>query len=593
MREHLAQGEGEAPCPGPAGQAEGGDAVAAELEEVVVGGGGGAEGLGEQRREGQLGGPVRTLGALRTVRGLGYVEPRAVHLAARGERQPVHRHEGAGHHVARQDPAQLRCQHLRFGRRAAIARRRHEGDEPPCSARGGVHHDRGLPHRRLPAEHRLDLAQFDPVSVDLDLSVHPPEELQFAPRRPAHEVARPVHPCTGNTGEGVGHEAVGGHGGAPRVPLGQTGTGHAQFAGRARRQQPQRPVDHVRAVVGHRTADRRDPAVRGRNHPVHGDGHGGLGGSVRVPDLAAVRRPAVDGVPRRGLAARGQEPQRGQCGRVQQRQERRRQVGDGHRLPGEQGLEAVDVDPFGVGGEDQGGTAEQRAEDVQDRHVEGQRGEAEEPLRAPGSVAVARAAQGEVAADEIDRRRVRDDDALRLARTARGVQQVRGGRRRHRYACPGAADCVGHRSRVDHGREVVRQPAEAARPGDDRPQPRVAHDVGDALRRQTGVEGYVAAARLQDAEQRRDHRGRALHAHADRRARFHVRPQLVRDVLGPGVEFPVGDLLAGADDGDLLGRARRLLLEERVQRPVAGRRVGAALGEGGEALLVLGGQEGQ
>ena len=56
------------------------------------------------------------------------------------------------------------------------------------------HHDGGCAHRRVLAQHRLDLTQLDAEAAQLALLVQPAQELQVPIRSVARQVAGAVQP---------------------------------------------------------------------------------------------------------------------------------------------------------------------------------------------------------------------------------------------------------------------------------------------------------------------------------------------------------------------------------------------------------------
>src|SRR5204863_2035865 len=66
--------------------------------------------------------------------------------------------------------------------------------------------DDRLAHRRVAAERRLDLAQFDAMAAKFDLVVDAAEELEVAVRQPACQVARAIEPRLRPGAERVGEE---------------------------------------------------------------------------------------------------------------------------------------------------------------------------------------------------------------------------------------------------------------------------------------------------------------------------------------------------------------------------------------------------
>src|SRR5262249_61621358 len=88
--------------------------------------------------------------------------------------------------------------------------------------------------RGLGAQHRLDLAELDAEAADLDLVVHPAEELQGAVAgAPAHQVAGAVEAGARPPREGIGHEALGRQLGPAEIAAGQPLAADVELAGSA------------------------------------------------------------------------------------------------------------------------------------------------------------------------------------------------------------------------------------------------------------------------------------------------------------------------------------------------------------------------
>ena len=107
----------------------------------------------------------------------------AIHLAVGRQRQRRELHEGRGHHGARQPLAQGAPQLVDPG----VSH--HVGDQATVPRH---HHRLADPGQRQ--QRRLDLAGLDALAADLDLMVHPAEELDLAVAAEAAEVSRAVEP---------------------------------------------------------------------------------------------------------------------------------------------------------------------------------------------------------------------------------------------------------------------------------------------------------------------------------------------------------------------------------------------------------------
>jgi len=156
----------------PAQQRGGQQRVAAEVEEAV----GRADAVAAQCLRPDRGEPSLGAGARRHERRrdvlLAGGQPPFVHLAVRGQRQRVQHHDPGGHQVLRQAGAEEGAQLLRVGGRGV--RGRHDVAHEALPA--ADHHR--LADRGVPAQRGLHLGGLDPMAPDLELAVHPAEELQ-------------------------------------------------------------------------------------------------------------------------------------------------------------------------------------------------------------------------------------------------------------------------------------------------------------------------------------------------------------------------------------------------------------------------------
>ena len=102
------------------------------------------------------------------------------------------------------------------------------------------------------------------------------------------------------------------------------------------------------------------------------------------------------------------------------------------------------------------------------------------------------------------------------------------------------------------------------------------------------VKRQVGAAGLEDAEDADDHLQRALDTDADQDIRSHAkRVEVVRQLVGAGVELGIGQLLILEDNRYGVGRARYLFLEEFVNAFVL-RIIGSRVVPLDEQLVTLG-----
>ena len=156
----------------------------------------------------------------------------AIDLAVGRQRQRVQHHENTGNHVFGQALLQESTQLRRNNGRTAAGH--HIGRQ--AFVAGLVlprQHDR-LAYRRVPQQHRLDLAQLDPVAPDLHLMVDPTQVLDVAIGQISCQVAGPIQPRLGLAAERVGDELLCGQLRAVQVAAGHAGPADADLARDAR-----------------------------------------------------------------------------------------------------------------------------------------------------------------------------------------------------------------------------------------------------------------------------------------------------------------------------------------------------------------------
>ena len=419
--------------------------------------------------------------------------------------------------------------------------------------------DRGLCDARVAQQRRLDLAELDAVAADLHLAVVAAEEVQRPVGAPARAVAGAVHARAGRGGERVGDEALGGEGGAAEVAAREAAAADVQLAGDAGGDELQRVVEHVRARVRIRHADRHGPRPAGLRVPERGvDGR--LGQAVGDDDLHALR-PARDELGLHRLGADDEQGPRGQQTVGRQRgDERGGQDHVGDALLGEVVGQRRARDAA-MGGHDHGAAADaERHAQIEDGDVEADRGEL-------------RDAAGRVDAEPVDRGRdqaadpfVGNDDALRAAGRAGGVDHVGGlvecGRPGDVWIVLVAGVVVVAVSDIAQQQRLEtldrgQLPGQLA-VGHDDPRARVAQHERDAVGRMVEVQRQICGARAHHAEQRDDHVHRA--GHRDRDDVLVARPsspQRTGQRSRAGVELVVGQRVVLAHDSDRVGRRAR------------------------------------
>ncbi|SAL03164.1 hypothetical protein AWB81_06342 [Caballeronia arationis] len=168
-----------------------------------------------------------------------------------------------------------------------------------------------------------------------------------------------------------------------------------------------------------------------------------------------------------------------------------------------------------------------------------------------------------------------DHHALRLARGAGGVDHIgevlRGDSRLRIVLWQRAVErCIG----VEHAqRSGISQRFTARGICEQQPWCGVGEDVAQTLARIRRIERHVSAPGLEDCEQRDDHADAALHA--QRHTIFRIdalRDQMMRKLVGAGIEFRIGERLVFEDQRDCFGCALNLLLEELMDAQI--RRIG-------------------
>ena len=110
------------------------------------------------------------------------------------------------------------------------------------------------------------------------------------------------------------------------------------------------------------------------------------------------------------------------------------------------------------------------------------------------------------------------------------------------------------------------QPIEQHRLGDQHRRESVFQHEGQPLGRVAGIERQVGAARLEDAHEPDQHRGRALDAEAHHDLRTDAEPaQMMRQLIGTPVELAIGEALILVHHRDGVWRLGRLLGEQLRQ----------------------------
>ncbi len=527
---------------GPADELDRADAVAAEVEEAVVDADRAqAQHLGEQAAQHLFTyGAGRPPGRSGLEVGCGQGLP--VELAVGVDGEGVQDHGRGRCHVVRQRGGDVAGQFLVGG--VGVRCRGDVGDEFVVAGRGGVGGDGGVGDGGVPGENALDLPELDTEPTDLDLVVGAAQVVQHAVLVPAGQVTRAVHPRARRPIR-IGHEVTGGQARSAQVAVGDLGTGKVQLARHPGRDRPQPPVEDVGAGAGQGLPDRRSQHLARIALVPAGGVDGGLGRPVQVgyPHPGCV-------VPQPAHQLLGQCLARehdlvavqGRAG-VQQGREDRGHTADQRSRPR----------PFGerqqVGHHLDAATGQQGREDLEHRHVEGQRRRRQDPRQVPFAEALHRPGQ------EHRHGPAGDHHALRLPRRPRRVDHVGGGGGRGRPV--GGERRVGQFRELGGGARVVQD--EGRRPGGgqavgDRPlrQHQARGGVGqherDAVRRVPRVDRHVARAGLQHRPYGHDHLRRPRHRHGHQVTGAHsARPQEPREPVGPVVQLREGQCDVAAD----------------------------------------------
>ena len=306
----------------------------------------------------------------------------AVHLAVGGKRQTVQCDERRRDHVLRQGGPRRRAQ---TGGQTLAGFRRGDrvGDESPGSRLVlAGQHDAFL-HAGLPVEHRFDLAEFDAEAADLHLMIQPPQAHDAAVRQPAGEVAGAVETRARPARERVADKLVEGQLGVVEITAPDLRAADVQFARHADRHRLAAPVEEIDLRVRQRPADGDDPrAVVVARARSAGHLHGGLGGAVKVVELhrrAAEHLVEPPGhLPRQRLAVAA-DPAQGPaaCREVfffqEHGQHRRDEVRERDALLGDGASQVVAVRVHPRTRHHDGGSRDQRREELRHRQVERKR----------------------------------------------------------------------------------------------------------------------------------------------------------------------------------------------------------------------------
>ncbi len=280
--------------------------------------------------------------------------------------------------AALQEGAQLR------GLRLRSLEGRHVPDHDPALARSDLaDRRRAVPHPGMERQGGLDLAQLDAEAAELHLMVDPPEELQVpvraasAPDRRCGTGARPV------AGERIGDESFRRQLRAAQIAADDAGSADVDLSGNADR-------NHL-AAGSRRTSERpgNGPPIRlpepveiAVDRPGGGEDRG-LGDAVDVEQRRPRARRLLPGIepPHVQQLTTDDRQTEGRGGRLSSRGGRGDELVEGrgglvehrHPLRGEQPQEVGGERTTSRGDHQRASTREERAEDLPDREVEGER----------------------------------------------------------------------------------------------------------------------------------------------------------------------------------------------------------------------------
>ncbi len=437
----------------------------------------------------------------------------------------------------------------------------------------------------------LDLGQLDAVAPHLDLQVLAAQELDAPVRQVAAHVPGPVEALAAQrVPDEAGRRLLG----VAEVAGRQARAGDEELARHPVRARAERGVQHVEALVRQRLPVGDAPPL-GRHplDPVEDRPDGGLGGAAQADELDVRQAPPhlVRQGDRDPVPAQQRQPQRGQLevrlrGQVvaQHLHLRRYRVPEVDAVLGGQLRPVRRVAAAAGVREDHRAPDRGRAEQVVDREVEPEAGQAEHALADPDAEPPVDVLDG------VDRGAVRDHDALGRPGRARRVDDV------GEVVRPGEAlRQDGRRGRRPDG--VHGQRGQAGRPGAGG-QPRLGeHVAGPGVRqhpvpahgRLAGVDRDVGGA----GQQRPQHGHHLLPALVHDGGHQLARPaagtaQALGHGRGAAQQLGEGERAAAGDDGGQLRRPQRLRHQALVEQRVRQRRAGCV---GGPAAALLGGRQ--
>ena len=512
------------------------------------------------------------------------LEQVAVDLARRQPRQFIHGLVARRHHVGRQFLPQRQPRFARV--EARVVGVDDEGDEL-IEAVVVAQHDSRVGDARQFGQLRLDLAELDAKTADLDLIVDAAAKGDVALRVDQHRVARTIkHGIGAVAGEGIGDEFFRRQFVALEIAARHARPADEQLALDAGPHQVQRVVDDVAGVVRNRLADRHGFAGA---HDGRGRHDRRLRRSIGIEDGAAGPAPAFGDRGRAGLAAKQDDAQRRDVAR-QHGEQRRHGVEHGDAGLLHQVGQLVHLAHHRGRRDEQRGADEIGNPDFLHRQIEGDRGALEHHVLGDDAIDLVGRAQ------EMADIAPADDDALGRARRAGRVDHVGGVMRRRAHGARIDDRMIGGVDEFVLAGDIAVDPAFRARDlrraGDQRARLRVREAGGDAVERRVGVEGQPRGARLGDADLGDQQVGTARHPQADHVAGPHaLAHEAARDAGGALVDLRVGQHALGRDHAGRVGSrggrrpedfAQQFVAQEGVvqgaaQDGAAGRRRGGVL----------------
>ncbi|MCX4553220.1 hypothetical protein OG282_00260 [Streptomyces sp. NBC_01014] len=410
---------------------------------------------------------------------LGQRQAPAVQLSVRRQWQRVQDHHRRRHHVRGQSP--LREAANAGGVGPAPDRGRDIGDQP----RVLVVDDGGFLDGGVVGEGGFDLAGFDAEAAEFDLVVGAAEVFEGAVGAPAGTVAGAVEAAAGGAAVGVSDEALGGETGSVDVAAGESQAAEVDLPGDTDGHRLKVCVENTDPHMRQGSAD--DGDVNGRGEVVTGRVDGRFGRAVEVEaadtPLAAQRLPQRR---RDRLTAHhdhGRRPLLLQqtCGN-EEFELRRSRVDDVDPVLLDEPDQGRGVAAHILGRDEQLVTRQHPAQLLHGRVERERRGERRSQLPVagrhtvgPGEIRVVAEEGGLQGACEVVQGAVLDDDALRRARRAGRVNDVRG---------LVGADVRGGRRAVGRGLPRIEVDAAGACgqvPGNDDGGCDVVQDIGGAV----------------------------------------------------------------------------------------------------------------